>query len=161
MLHDPTRISNVNTAATVTSAFASTSESAPIMQSNFTKGQSINVNLNCQSTSIQSMLLATLLVKIQDTNGFLDTARAIINPGSQCCFVLEALLNKLKLPRMASSTSVAGVANSYPFASKGSSVLDLSPYHSQNTWIKFTAQIQYFRYSQVIGHARRKIILLR
>ena len=48
---------------------------------------------------------------------------------------------KLKLPRMASTTSVTGVANSYRVPSKGSSVLDLSPCHSQNTRIKFTAQI--------------------
>ena len=42
---------------------------------------------------------------------------------------------------MASTTSVTGVANSYPVPSKGSSVLDLLPCHSKNTRIKFTAQI--------------------
>ena len=97
LLHDPTWLSNVNTTSTVTSTFASTSVSAPIMQLKFTKGQSLNVNLNCQSTSIQSMLLATTLVKVQDTNGCLYAARAMINHGSQCSFVFEALLEKLKL----------------------------------------------------------------
>ena len=113
LLHDPTRPLKVNTTSTVTSAFASTSVLAPIMQPNFTKGQSINVNLNRASTSIQSTLLATALVKVRDTNGFLHTARAIIDPGYQCSFVTEALIKKLKLPRMASTTSVTGVANSY------------------------------------------------
>ena len=94
LLHDPTRPLNGNTTSTVTFAFASTSVSAHIMQPNFTKGQSINVNLNCSSTSIQSTLLATALVKIRDTDGFLHTARAIIDPGSQCSFVSEALMKK-------------------------------------------------------------------
>ena len=107
LLHDPTRPLNVNTAATVTSAF------------------------NCASTLIQSTLLATALVKVRDTNGCLHTA----------LFVSEALIKKLKLPRMASTTSVTGVASSYPVPSRGSSVLDLSPHHSQNTRITFTAQI--------------------
>ena len=59
LLHDPTsRLSNVNSTCTVTfySAFVSTSMSAPIMQPNFTNGQSINVNLNCQSAFIRSTL---------------------------------------------------------------------------------------------------------
>ena len=141
LLHDPTRPLNVNTAATVTYAFASTSVLAPIMQPNFTKGQSINVNVICASTSIQSALLATALVTVRDTNGCLHTARAIISRGSQCSIVSEALIEKLKLPRMASTTSVTRVANSYAVPSKGSSILDLSPYHGQNTRIKFTAQI--------------------
>ena len=42
---------------------------------------------------------------------------------------------------MPSTISVTGVANSSPVTSKGSSVLNLSLYHSQNTRIKFTAQI--------------------
>ena len=141
LLHDPTRALNGNTTSTVTSAFASTTVSPPIRQPNFTKGQSINVNLNCSSTSIQSTLLATALVKIRDTNGFLHTARAIIDPGSQCSSVSEALMKKLKLPRMPSTISVTGVAHSSPVPSKGSSVLDLSPFHNHNTMIKFTAQI--------------------
>ena len=118
LLHDPTRPLNANTTSTVTSAVPSTSVSAPIMQANFTNGQSINVNLNCSSTSIQPTLLATALVKIRDANGFLHTARAIIDPGSQCYFITEALMKKLKLPRMSSTISVTGVANSSPVTSR-------------------------------------------
>ena len=50
-------------------------------------------------------------------------------------------MKKLKLPRMLSTISVIGVAHSFPVTSKGSSVLDLSPFHNHNTRIKFTAQI--------------------
>ena len=95
-----------------------------------TKGQSLNVNLNCHSTSIQSTLLVTALVKVRYTNGRLHTARAIIDPWSQCWFVPEVLLKKLKLLQMNSAASVIGVANAYPVSSKESSILDWYPCHN-------------------------------
>ena len=67
-----------------------------------------NINAHCFQTPV---LLSTALVEIADTQNKYHTTRALLDNGSQHCFISESLCRQLNLPLIQSTVQVIGVGN--------------------------------------------------
>ncbi|XP_058840866.1 uncharacterized protein LOC131696336 [Topomyia yanbarensis] len=70
------------------------------------------VNYSTSSHGRQCVLLATAVVILVDDNGNQHTARALLDSGSECCFISEALAQTLKVQRKKISLPIAGIGQS-------------------------------------------------
>jgi len=73
----------------------------------------------------KAILLATARIIITDNLGRLQAVRALIDQGSEVSLVSEALAQRLRLPRIHSSMSVAGIGGASG-ATRGKILLSLS-----------------------------------
>ncbi|XP_062713201.1 uncharacterized protein LOC134290160 [Aedes albopictus] len=62
--------------------------------------------------SSRSVLLATAVVILIDDNGVKHAARALLDSGSECCFITEALSQSLMVRRKKISLPIAGIGRS-------------------------------------------------
>lgn len=76
-------------------------------------------NYHVQNHQQQRILLATAMVTVSAENGLQLTARALLDQGSEACFVTEAIVQKLKIKRNKSSIKVIGLGESSTGTTKG------------------------------------------
>lgn len=57
------------------------------------------------------ILLSTALVKVRDSTGKWQTCRALLDPGSQSCFITESSAQRLKLPRQHRRVPIQGIGD--------------------------------------------------
>nr|XP_049693226.1 uncharacterized protein LOC126053879 [Helicoverpa armigera] len=62
--------------------------------------------------SLQTVLLSTALVEIADIDNTYHTVRALLDSGSQNCFISQELCKRLKLPIIQSTIRICGVGQS-------------------------------------------------
>ncbi|XP_050555834.1 uncharacterized protein LOC126911643 [Spodoptera frugiperda] len=65
-----------------------------------------------QSNTLDQVLLSTALVEVCNNNNTYTVARALLDSGSQRCFVTESLCKKLHLPTIQSTLNISGIGNS-------------------------------------------------
>ncbi|XP_067636101.1 uncharacterized protein [Eurosta solidaginis] len=134
LLHHTT--STPNAAAAVTTAHftasqlnTATADSSKSRASALTSSSSNSVD-NPQIQKEKTVLLATALVKVRDCSGSWQSARLLFDSGSHASFVTEACVQRLGLPRKASSVVVRGIGSSQGGRSRGEVLLSLSSYCS-------------------------------
>ncbi|XP_045541793.1 uncharacterized protein LOC106716081 isoform X1 [Papilio machaon] len=71
----------------------------------------INSNLQC-ARSIKPVLLSTALIEVADVHDNYITARALLDNGSQRCFITKSLCDSLNVPVVQSTMEIRGVGNS-------------------------------------------------
>ncbi|XP_053686296.1 uncharacterized protein LOC128735836 [Sabethes cyaneus] len=86
---------------------AETSEEAITRVSNQASTQSVSASASTER--ITTILLATAIIIIEDDNGLCHHARALLDSGSECNFISEALCQRLKVSRQGVEISVLGV----------------------------------------------------
>lgn len=64
----------------------------------------------------RSVLLATAIVKLVDNCGNEHTARALLDSGSECCFITESLSQLVKAQRIKISVPISGIGQSTTYA---------------------------------------------
>ncbi|KAH9637392.1 hypothetical protein HF086_012005 [Spodoptera exigua] len=68
-------------------------------------------NNSCISLTVQPVLLSTALVEVADCNNKYHTIRALLDSGSQQCFVAESLCRTLNTKMLQSTVQVTGVGH--------------------------------------------------
>ncbi|KAJ8733938.1 hypothetical protein PYW07_014489 [Mythimna separata] len=68
-------------------------------------------NTSCLSLTVQPVLLSTALVEIADSNNKYHTIRALLDSGSQQCFIAESLCKRLHTKMLQSTVQVTGVGH--------------------------------------------------
>ncbi|XP_062710702.1 uncharacterized protein LOC134288828 [Aedes albopictus] len=68
------------------------------------------------SQARKSVLLATAVVKLVDDSGIEHTARALLDSGSECCFITESLSQLVKAQRKKISVPISGIGQSTTYA---------------------------------------------
>ncbi|CAG9114803.1 unnamed protein product [Plutella xylostella] len=86
---------------------AATAGSQPLQSASHTTHTLYNVNNNTDQ-----VLLSTALIEIADCNNKYHTIRALLDNGSQQCFISEAVCKQLGIPLIQSTVHVTGVGNS-------------------------------------------------
>ncbi|XP_045501378.1 uncharacterized protein LOC123698678 [Colias croceus] len=72
----------------------------------------INV-LTCNAAAaIQPVLLSTALIDVSDSSDNYHTVKALLDNGSQNCFITESLCNRLQIPIIQSTIHISGVGQS-------------------------------------------------
>ncbi|XP_018406342.1 PREDICTED: uncharacterized protein LOC108771297, partial [Cyphomyrmex costatus] len=97
-------------------------------------------------------LLATCQVRIQTRDGDFVTARALLDPGSELSFILESLVQRLRLVRKAATIPLLGIGGTCSGRTKGSvdivlhSLLDVNDSYSLQAYIlpRLTCEIPSF-----------------
>lgn len=69
-------------------------------------------NINLAHSCVQPVLLSTALVQIADSSNNYHLARALLDSGSQRCFITESLCDLLNIPLLQSTQEIRGVGNS-------------------------------------------------
>nr|XP_029719809.1 uncharacterized protein LOC109402300 [Aedes albopictus] len=64
----------------------------------------------------RSVLLATAVVKLVDENGIEHAARALLDSGSECCFITEPFSQLIKAQRTKISIPISGIGQSSTYA---------------------------------------------
>lgn len=64
----------------------------------------------------RSVLLATAVVKVIDDNGTVHIARALLDSGSECCFITEAFSQFVKAQRKKISVPISGIGQASTYA---------------------------------------------
>ncbi|XP_065081813.1 uncharacterized protein LOC135704278 [Ochlerotatus camptorhynchus] len=64
----------------------------------------------------KGVLLATAVVKLVDDNGTEHVARALLDSGSECCFITESLSQVIKSQRTKISVPISGIGQSSTYA---------------------------------------------
>uniref|UniRef100_A0A2H1X027 SFRICE_036894 n=1 Tax=Spodoptera frugiperda TaxID=7108 RepID=A0A2H1X027_SPOFR len=88
------------------SAHANTSSLGPNSITSYHSKQAV------QSNTLDQVLLSTALVEVCNNNNTYIVARALLDSGSQRCFVTESLCKKLHLPTIQSTLNISGIGNS-------------------------------------------------
>ncbi|XP_026745937.1 uncharacterized protein LOC113507271 [Trichoplusia ni] len=65
-----------------------------------------------QSNTLEQVLLSTALVEVCNNNNTYIAARALLDSGSQRCFITDALCKKLRLSTIQSTLTITGIGNS-------------------------------------------------
>ncbi|KAF9807021.1 hypothetical protein SFRURICE_011165 [Spodoptera frugiperda] len=65
-----------------------------------------------QSMPIEQVLLSTAIVEVCDINNTYIVVRALLDSGSQRCFITDALCKYLRLPTIQSTHNITGIGNS-------------------------------------------------
>ncbi|XP_055589191.1 uncharacterized protein LOC129741476 [Uranotaenia lowii] len=68
------------------------------------------------STGCKKVLLATAIVNLIDDNGTIHTARALLDSGSECCFITESLSQRMKSSRVKINLPISGIGQSLSHA---------------------------------------------
>ncbi|XP_050312232.1 uncharacterized protein LOC126747553 [Anthonomus grandis grandis] len=68
--------------------------------------------LSCSNKSTNDVLLSTALIKVQDNKGNMDKVKAVLDSGSQSCFISEELCQKLGLITTEANINISGITNS-------------------------------------------------
>lgn len=92
-----------------------------------------------QSTThslLETVLLSTALVEVADKNNRFHTTRALLDNGSQHCFIAEPLCKKLNLNLIQSSVQVSGVGNSVTNSTQSCEINLRSKTSQYNTRLK-------------------------
>lgn len=79
------------------------------------------------------MLLSTALVEIADNNNKYHTIRALLDNGSQHCFISQSLCNQLNIPLIQSSIKITGVGNSVTQATQSCDIQMRAKTNNYNT----------------------------
>lgn len=79
------------------------------------------------------VLLSTALVEVADEHNVYHTARALLDNGSQHCFIAETLCKKLNIPLIQSTVQVRGVGNTVTQSTNSCSIQLRSKVNSFNT----------------------------
>lgn len=109
---------------------SSVSESHAHNQAN--QSNQVNADVHAHTSSSRSnVLLSTALIKIPDRKGIYHDARAVLDSGSERCFITKSLCDKLDAQIIQSTQTINGV---------GSSVTQCT----QSCNIEFKAQIGHF-----------------
>lgn len=74
----------------------------------------VHSDLRCVRTMnvAQHVLLSTALIEVADISGTYITARALLDNGSQRCFITKSLCDSLNIPLVQSTMEIRGVGNS-------------------------------------------------
>ncbi|XP_065087242.1 uncharacterized protein LOC135708976 [Ochlerotatus camptorhynchus] len=74
--------------------------------------------VSCSSSTLKekSVLLATAVVVLVDDNGTNHVARALLDSGSECCFMTESLAQQMKAKRTKIHVPIAGIGQSSTYA---------------------------------------------
>lgn len=74
-----------------------------------------NSLVSCLATNkvkrLRQVVLATALIKAKSITGELQTVRALIDQGSQACFITEAMVQYLRLRKIPINGTVSGIGN--------------------------------------------------
>ncbi|XP_071579935.1 uncharacterized protein [Temnothorax nylanderi] len=73
---------------------------------------------HCATLTHERGLLATAIIKIQDSSGEYHECRAFLDPGSQTNFITQDLCDKLHLPQQSQQLSIRGIDNIQTIARK-------------------------------------------
>lgn len=87
-------------------------------------------------SSLEDVLLSTALVEIADANNTYHTTRAILDNGSQHCFIAQSLCQKIKVPLLQSSVQVTGVGNTVTHSTKSCDIKIRSKLTDYNTRLR-------------------------
>ncbi|XP_055632492.1 uncharacterized protein LOC129772973 [Toxorhynchites rutilus septentrionalis] len=79
---------------------------------------SLNYTPNCAPSESRhkNVLLATAIVTLVDANGAAHLARALLDSGSEYCFVTESFSQSIKAPRQKISLPISGIGQSSTYA---------------------------------------------
>lgn len=72
----------------------------------------IDIKQYAQSSSVQPVLLSTALVEVADIRNDYHLARALLDSGSQRCFITKSLCELLSIPLVNTTMEIRGVGNS-------------------------------------------------
>lgn len=93
-----------------------------------------NNSTDCGSHNLsQHVLLSTALVEIADRNNEYHTFRALLDNGSQHCFISDSLSKKLNVPTIQSTVRITGVGNCVTQCTKSCEIHLRSKTSSYNT----------------------------
>ncbi|XP_028176820.1 uncharacterized protein LOC114364741 [Ostrinia furnacalis] len=92
--------------------------------------------INTSHSLLENVLLSTALVEIADANNTYHTTRALLDNGSQHCFISQSLCQKLNVPLIQSTVQVTGVGNSVTHSSKSCDINLKSKYTDYSTRLK-------------------------
>lgn len=96
---------------------------------------SYNSNLNLPIEN--HVLLATVLVRVNDANGDTHIARALLDQGSQATFITEAMVQKLRLARKRVNATICGIGETDAGTTQGLTQLSITSIHDSH----FTSSI--------------------
>lgn len=92
------------------------------------------------SVGIMTDMLMTCQVSVEAPDGSMLKARALLDPASSSSFISERLVQSLGIPRSHNNVVVSGVAGlASPFPFKSVATLTITPSHSSNRRVTFTA----------------------
>jgi hypothetical protein len=95
-----------------------------------------NNSTDCKTHALsQQVLLSTALVEIADVNNKYHTFRALLDNGSQHCFISNSLCKKLKIPMIQSTVQITGVGNCVTQSTQSCTINLRSKTSSYNTRI--------------------------
>lgn len=92
--------------------------------------------LACSATAVQPVLLSTALIEIPDSSNNYHSVKALLDNGSQNCFITESLCNRLQLPMIQSTLHITGVGQSVSNSSHTCKVNFRSKVNDFNTTIQ-------------------------
>lgn len=111
---------------------ASTSNALHCLPDN-TSG-SYECNNNSEFKVLQTVLLSTALVEVADNNNVFHTARALLDSGSQNCFITERMSNRLNVSNIQSTVRITGVGQTITQSSHSCDInirSKLNDYHAK------------------------------
>ncbi|XP_050554512.1 uncharacterized protein LOC126911949 [Spodoptera frugiperda] len=106
---------STNTEASTSGAPAHLPAPAPIAADSALSIQVNKAHMQTESTKsigVQSVLLSTAIVEVADAHGTYHKARALLDNGSQRCFISKSLCQLLNSPLIQSTNEVRGVGDS-------------------------------------------------
>ncbi|CAH2094399.1 unnamed protein product [Euphydryas editha] len=126
--------SEAATPAVSTAPHESASEEVPDVSANiathFMKGQAHG-----------QVLLATALVKAESQNGSSQILRALVDQGSQASFITEAAAQLLRLKRVVSKTTIAGIGGNGDVVSRHVVNINIQSLHDSSFTLTVTAHV--------------------
>ncbi|XP_055598419.1 uncharacterized protein LOC129747991 [Uranotaenia lowii] len=90
--------------------------SLPSQQPTTSVSASLDNPVSLASTGCKKVLLATATVNLIDDNGTIHTARALLDSGSECCFITESLSQRMKSSRVKINLPISGIGQSLSHA---------------------------------------------
>ncbi|XP_055605904.1 uncharacterized protein LOC129754066 [Uranotaenia lowii] len=90
--------------------------SLPSQQPTTSVSASLDNPVSLASTGCIKVLLATAIVNLIDDNGTIHTARALLDSGSECCFITESLSQRMKSSRVKINLPISGIGQSLSHA---------------------------------------------